>query len=193
MRPKRISHSTQYYPLTTRDNEFSQTILDCHCIICVNTFIVVAIQHDEAVNITTAYRVGQGSTSPSEAAASSSSSSPVNAEKGTAYSRMTGCKKETVSKPSEQVGVGSEMRQHRDPDLKAWVDTYFVWIFHQDILPFGHFQAQVGHGSHYTPTVRQGNVKLSGKIHWAHGRRAQNYMSGVVPRVRARNVAMGQV
>jgi hypothetical protein len=26
----------------------------------VNTFIVVAIQHDEAVNITTAYRVGSG-------------------------------------------------------------------------------------------------------------------------------------
>jgi hypothetical protein len=85
------------------------------------------------------------------------------------------------------------MRQHRDTDHKARVDTYFVWILHQDILPFGLIQAQVCHGSHYTPTVRQGNVKLSGKIHWAHRGRAQNYMSGVVPRVRARNVAIGQV
>jgi hypothetical protein len=59
----------------------------------MNTFIVVTIQYDEAVNTTTAQRVGQGSISTSEAAPSSSSSSPVNAEKGTAYSRMTGCKK----------------------------------------------------------------------------------------------------
>jgi hypothetical protein len=96
---------------------------------------------------------------------------------------------------SNRVGgqMGSEMRQHRDTDHRARVDTYFVWIFYQDILPFGHLQAQVCHGSNYTPAVRQGNVKLGGKIHWAHGRRAQNYMSGVVPRVRARNVARGQV
>ena len=119
----------------------------------------------------------------------------MNAEKGTAYSRMTGCKKRDREQPLMRVGVEirsvDEMRHHRDTDHKARVDTYFVWIFHQDILTFGHLQAQVSHGSHYTPAVRQGNVKLSGKIHWAHGGRAENYMSGVVPRVRARNVAMG--
>jgi len=65
----------------------------------MNTFIVVAIQHDEAVNTTTAERVGQDSTSTSEAAPSSSSSSPVNAEKGTAHSRMTGCKKRDREQP----------------------------------------------------------------------------------------------
>ena len=161
----------------------------------MNTFIVVAIQRDEAVDTTTAYQLDQGSTSTSEAAPSSSSSSPVNAEKGTAYSRMTGCKKGDREQPlmrmSPEIRSADEMRHHRDTDCEALVDTYFVWIFHQDILPFGHLQAQVSHGSHYTPAVRQGNVKLSGKIHWAHGRRAQNYMSGVVPRVRARNVSVG--
>jgi hypothetical protein len=119
----------------------------------------------------------------------------VNAEKGTAYSRMTGCKERDREQPLMRMGPDirsvDEMRHHRNTDHKARVDTYFVWIFHQDILPFGHLQAQVGHGSYYTPAVRQGNVKLSGKIHRAHGRRAQYYMSGVVPRVRARNVAMG--
>lgn len=66
----------------------------------MNTFIVVAIQHDEAVNITTAQHMGQDSTPTSEAAPSSSSSSPVNAEKGTAYSRITGCKKRDREQPS---------------------------------------------------------------------------------------------
>ena len=121
---------------------------------------------------------------------------------------MTGCKKRDREQPSGQplvqqmvctiwvnteIRSAFELRQHRDKDHKARVDTYFVWIFHQDVLPFGHLQAHVSHGPHYTPAVRKGDVKLGGKIHWAHGSRAQNYMSGVVPRVRARNVAMGQM
>lgn len=175
------------------------------CYLRVNTFIVVPIQHDEAVNTTTALRVGQGSTSSSEAAPSSSSS-PVNAEKGTAYSRMTGCKKRDREQPSgrplvQQICTPSGSARKfamplncasTDKDYKSRVDTYFIWIFHQNVLPFGHLQAQVSHGPHYTPAVHKGNVKLGGKIHWAHGSRAQNYMPGVVPRVRARNVAMGQ-
>lgn len=83
-----------------------------------------------------------------------------------------------------------EMRQHCDTGHKAGVGTYFVWVFYQDVFPFGHLQAQVGHSSHYAPTVRQGNVELTGEIHRAHGCCAQDDMPGVVPGVRPRNVSM---
>jgi hypothetical protein len=70
--------------------------------------------------------------------------------------------------------VPLKVRQRREAGYKGGegdVETYFVRIFYEDILALGHFQAQIRHGPHYSPTVCQGNVELTGEIHRAHGRR----------------------
>jgi hypothetical protein len=71
--------------------------------------------------------------------------------------------------------------------------TNLIGILHQDVFALRHLHAQVRDSPDNTPPVCQGDVELPRKFSGAHGRRAQNDMAGIVPRVRARDVSGGKI
>jgi hypothetical protein len=103
-----------------------QIFTTCSCITTVTTNENICrespySQYDEAVTSNrmqlSSTHVCQGSTSSSEAVPSSSSSSPVNAERGTAYNRMTGCKKRSIMNVSDRVGLASGSNTGGRPEV----------------------------------------------------------------------------
>ena len=105
----------------------------------------------------------------------SSSSSPVNALRGTEYKRMTGCEKEHLS-------VNEKMQEHAKNNMSSstgmnpvllhmyirYYRTNLVRIFNKNILALGHLHAEVCNSTYDTPPVSKGHVQLAGEVRGTH-------------------------